>query len=64
MTWDGIIMLLTGTAFLLFSIWLLFYILKETKEGYRSDFGNDIKLYVGAVFGIILGVVLLFKSLF
>lgn len=56
-------MLLAGTTFLLFSIWLLFYMLMETKKGYRSGFGNDIKLYVGAVLGIVLGIVLIFKSL-
>jgi hypothetical protein len=37
---------------------------KETKNGYRSGFGNDIKLYLGAVLGIILGCVLIFKSFF
>lgn len=60
---EEIIMLLAGIAFFIFSIWLLFYILKETKKGYRSSFGNDIKLYVGAVLGIVLGIVLIFKSL-
>jgi len=64
MSLNEIIMLLTGTAFFLFSIWLLFYMLNETKKGYRSRFGNDIKLYFGAIFGIILGVVLISKSLF
>lgn len=64
MSSDEIIMLLTGTAFLSFSTWLLFYMFKETKKGYRSGFGNDIRIYVGSVLGIILGVVLIFKSLF
>ncbi|WP_343531979.1 hypothetical protein [Pedobacter sp.] len=64
MSSEEIILLLAGTAFLLFNIWLLFYMLKETKKGYRSSFGNDIKLYVGAILGIILGIVLIFKSLF
>ncbi|MCJ0743670.1 hypothetical protein [Pedobacter montanisoli] len=61
---DEIMMLLVGAAFLFFSIWLLFHMLKETKNGYRGGFGNDIKLYVGAVLGIVLGIVLIFKSLF
>lgn len=64
MSSDEIIMLLAGIAFLFFSVWLLFYMVKETKKGYRSGFGNDIKLYLGAVLGIVLGVVLIFKSLF
>lgn len=64
MSSDEIIVLLAGIAFLLFSVWLLFYMIKETKNGYRSGFGNDIKLYVGAILGIILGMVLIFKSLF
>lgn len=57
-------MLLAGIGFLLFSSCLLFDTIKETKKGYRSGFGNDIKLYAGAILGIILGVVLIFKSLF
>jgi succinate dehydrogenase hydrophobic anchor subunit len=40
---DKIIMLLGGIVFLFFSIWLFFYMFKETKNGYRSGFGNDIK---------------------
>ena len=64
MSSEEIIKLLAGMTFLLFSTWLLFYMLKETKKGYRSRFGNDIKLYVGAVLGIVLGIVLIFKSLF
>jgi membrane glycosyltransferase len=64
MSFNEIIMLLTVTALLLFSVWLLSYTLNEAKKGYKSHFGNDIKLYFGAISGMILGLVLIIRSLF
>lgn len=64
MSSDKVMMLLGGSVFLFFSIWLFFNTLKDTKNGYKSGFGNDVKLYAGSVLGIILGCVLIYKSLF
>ncbi len=61
---NEILMLLSGIVFLFFGIWLFFHMLNETKKGYRSKFGNDIKLYFSAILGIVLGAFLIFKSLF
>lgn len=53
-----------GIFFLIGGTWLLVYTIDETKRGYRSRFGNDLKLYLGAIMGIILGIVLIYKTLF
>ena len=64
MSSDKVMMLLSGSIFLLFSIWLFFNTLEDTKNGYKSGFGNDVKLYLGSVLGIILGCVFIYKTLF
>ncbi|MNL64150.1 hypothetical protein D3C87_1883410 [compost metagenome] len=45
---------LGGCFFLAVGIWLFVYMIKETKNGYRSEFGNDIKLYVASILGCAL----------
>lgn len=40
------------------------YIYHQTKQGYRSQFGNDVKLYYAAGGAMVLGLFLIYKSLF
>jgi len=53
-----------GLILLVFGVWFLAYNIKETKNGYRSRAGNDIKLYAVAILLIIFGCVLVYRAFF
>lgn len=53
-----------GFALVGFGVWQLISIIKKTKQGYKSRYGNDIGIYFGAVFCIILGLVLIYQEAF
>jgi ABC-type dipeptide/oligopeptide/nickel transport system permease component len=54
-------MFLCGSAFLLFGIWLLLYMLRETKNGYKDELGNGVKLYFSSIGSIVFGCVLMWR---
>lgn len=53
----GVIILVLGVCFLVYNI-------KETKKGYKSDYGNDIGLYFASLFLIMIGIALIYRSIF
>jgi hypothetical protein len=55
---------LIGGGILLFGIYLFSLILRETLKGYRSDIGTDVKGYAFAIMTIMLGVYLIYTSVF
>jgi succinate dehydrogenase hydrophobic anchor subunit len=61
---DFLFEFIAGLILLIFGIWFFAYNLKETKGGYRSRAGNDIKLYTVAILSIIFGCVLLYRAIF
>lgn len=54
--------LIGGLVLLVFGVWFLIYNINETKEGYLSEAGNDLKLYAVAILSIIFGLVLLYRA--
>lgn len=56
--------LLRGFVLVGFGIWQLISIIKKTKHGYKSRYGNDIGIYYGAIFCVILGLVLIYQEAF
>ncbi len=60
----GWLILFGGFAVLGFGVWLLTHMIKETREGYRSRFGNDIGLYIWAIACIIIGIILIWQEAF
>jgi len=55
--------LLIGVVALVLGVCFLVYNIKETKDGYKSDYGNDVGLYFASVFFIMIGVVLIYRSI-
>jgi drug/metabolite transporter (DMT)-like permease len=53
-----------GFALVGVGIWLLIYTIKEIRHGYPDRFGNIYKLIFGAIFCIILGLVLIYQEAF
>lgn len=53
-----------GLLMLLVGIWQLTWIIKETRKGYRSRYGNDIGIYFGSIGCIILGLIFIWQELF
>lgn len=54
MSYENLFMILCGRTALSLGLWQFFAIYKDTKNGYRSEFGYDIQLYLASIFGIIL----------
>lgn len=48
--------ILGGILLVLLGVWLLADSIKETRRGYRSNYGNDLGLYAGSI--IIIMIVL------
>lgn len=55
---------LIGGGILLLGIYLVSLNLRETVKGYRSDIGTDVKGYAFAIMTIMLGVYLIYTSVF
>ncbi|SFC82698.1 hypothetical protein SAMN05421747_1329 [Parapedobacter composti] len=53
-----------GFALVGIGIWQLTSIIKETKQGYRSKYGNDIGIYFGSIGCIIFGIILIWQEAF
>jgi hypothetical protein len=56
--------LLSGIFTVTAGMLLFKYIYKQTKQGYKSEFGNDIKLYFAAGGAITLSMSLIYNSLY
>ena len=52
-----------GAVILVVGIWFLSYNIRETRKGYRSQYGNDIKLYFSSIIAILLGLAMIIHSL-
>jgi len=61
---DSLIMLLEGVLFLVVGIYGFYYMVKLLRSGYTDPLGNDIKVYFGSGMAVILGLVLIIKSIF
>lgn len=64
MSYENLIMILCGGVSLSLGLWQFSVIYNDTKNGYRSEFGYDIQLYLASIAGIMLGCILIYKAIF
>jgi ABC-type nickel/cobalt efflux system permease component RcnA len=60
---EALMQFLSGCLLLTFGIWFFFQNLKDSKKGYKSDYGNDIGLYGASICAIIIGLGLIWRVL-
>lgn len=45
-------------------VWRLSVIIRDTKNGYKDRYGNDIGVYFGSIGCIIVGLILIYQEAF
>lgn len=61
---EGWLKLMGGVVLLVYGIWSLIDNIEETKHGYKSKYGGDIKLYYSSIIAIVIGLILIYQEVF